>query len=151
MHLPMPRYYPIELDYGQDNVAKAKVVQERLSKNAEQAAAESDLDPKTIELLQMLFDMQTYRSALLEMDINADQMPLGKLSKSHIEQGFNLLTEIQSLLAEVDGEVDAARRDALVLDASNRFNTIVPQRTPALIDSMSQLSSKVIGASEHGL
>jgi hypothetical protein len=40
----------------------------------------------TEQLLTILFDVQTYRAALLEFDIDPNLMPLGKLSRRHVEQ-----------------------------------------------------------------
>lgn len=78
-----------------------------------QSDAESKLAPPVVELMKMLFNVETYRlqadhyfnyfslevympeklnlnpyrAAMLEFEINMSEMPLGKLSKSNIQKG----------------------------------------------------------------
>ena len=60
------------------------------------------------------------------------KMPLGKLSKRQIQSAYSVLTELQ---AEVGGGQNPTR----ILDASNRFYTLIPHdfglRKPPLLDS----------------
>ena len=53
-----------------------------------------DMSERTQALLKLLFDVQTYRSAMLELDIDTGLMPLGKLSKRHVDEGFKILMEV---------------------------------------------------------
>jgi poly [ADP-ribose] polymerase len=107
---------------------------------SDEEGAEALAEP-TEELLKILFDVQTYRAALLEYDIDPNLMPLGKLSRRHVEQGLALLTEVQASLD--DATLSPERRAAALADASNRFNTLVPHSQPLLIDSKPALARKV--------
>lgn len=72
-------------------------------------AADSKLAPPVLELMKMLFNVDTYRyqtnglpylilcrilnfdfhrAAMMEFEINMSEMPLGKLSKSNIQKGM---------------------------------------------------------------
>ena len=60
------------------------------------------------------------------------KMPLGKLSKRQIKNAYSVLTELQS---EISGGKDHSK----ILDASNRFYTLIPHdfglRKPPLLDN----------------
>ena len=67
------------------------------------------------------------------------KMPLGKLSKRQIKSAYSVLSE---LLTEVKG----ARSDSKLLDASNRFYTLIPHdfglQTPPLLNSEEIIATK---------
>ena len=60
-----------------------------------------------------------------------NKMPLGKLSKKQIESAYKVLTEA---LSEIQGD----RNSTKLLDASNRFYTLIPHdfglQSPPLLD-----------------
>ncbi|KAK1412609.1 hypothetical protein QVD17_33994 [Tagetes erecta] len=116
------RFYPLEIDYGvsKDQIQKNKI------KNAK-----SQLAPPLAELMKMLFNVETYRAAMMEFEINMAEMPLGKLSKSNIQKGFEVLTELQDLLNKSTD--NPAVRESRIVDASNRFFTVIPSVHPHVI------------------
>ena len=69
------------------------------------------------------------------------KMPLGKLSKRQIQSAYSVLTELQ---AEVSGE----RNSSQILDASNRFYTLIPHdfglRKPPLLDNEEIIRTKTM-------
>ena len=60
------------------------------------------------------------------------KMPLGKLSKRQIQNAYSVLTELQT-------EISGAKDPSKILDASNRFYTLIPHdfglRKPPLLAS----------------
>lgn len=66
------------------------------------------------------------------VQIDMKKMPLGKLSKRQIMSAYSVLTELQQ-------EVGGAAAPARILDASNRFYTLIPHdfglKKPPLLDS----------------
>jgi hypothetical protein len=74
-----------------------------------------------VALLKTLFNADMYRAALLEYDIDTQQMPLGKLSARHVADGFRVLSEIQALLEaqaaadQSDDDTAAQRRKAAMV------------------------------------
>ena len=60
------------------------------------------------------------------------KMPLGKLSKRQIQNAYSVLTELHS---EISGGKDPTK----ILDASNRFYTLIPHdfglRKPPMLDN----------------
>ncbi|KAG9441461.1 hypothetical protein H6P81_017315 [Aristolochia fimbriata] len=125
------RFFPLEIDYGVSKpVIKKKDYHE-----------ESKLAPQLVELVKMLFDVETYRAAMMEFEINLSEMPLGKLSKSNIQKGFEALTDIQNLLS--NDNYDPSVKESLIIDASNRFFTVIPSIHPHVIRHEDEFKSKV--------
>ncbi|XP_031502932.1 poly [ADP-ribose] polymerase 1 isoform X2 [Nymphaea colorata] len=124
------RFFPLEIDYG---VNKQLIEKDHYH--------ESQLAPRLLELMKMLFDVQKYRAAMMEFEINMTEMPLGKLSKSNIQKGFEALTEIQNLLS--NQTYMPSMKASLIVDASNRFFTIIPSVHPHIIKDEDDLKSKV--------
>ncbi|XP_072988764.1 poly [ADP-ribose] polymerase 1 isoform X1 [Typha latifolia] len=125
------RFFPLDIDYGVKQVPKKK----------DPTTNKSSLAPQLIELMKLLFDIETYRAAMLEFEINMSEMPLGKLSKKNIQKGFEALTEIQNLLS--NGGHNATVKDSLIVDASNRFFTLIPSIHPHVIRDEDDFKAKV--------
>ncbi|XP_024981698.1 poly [ADP-ribose] polymerase 1 [Cynara cardunculus var. scolymus] len=126
------RFYPLDIDYGvnKDSHQKNKVKD-----------AKSQLAPPLAELMKMLFNVETYRAAMMEFEINMAEMPLGKLSKSNIQKGFEVLTELQNLLNKAAD--NPAVKESMIVDASNRFFTVIPSVHPHVIKDEDDFKSKV--------
>jgi poly [ADP-ribose] polymerase len=78
------KFLPLDIDYGVNKqVAKKEPFQ-----------TSSNLAPSLIELMKMLFDVETYRSAMMEFEINMSEMPLGKLSKHNIQKGNSYFSSL---------------------------------------------------------
>ncbi|CAL0310383.1 unnamed protein product [Lupinus luteus] len=125
------RFFPLDIDYGVNKQVSKK-------KNNDE---DSKLPPPLIELMKMLFNVETYRAAMMEFEINMSEMPLGKLSKSNIQRGFEALTDIQNLL-KTDNP-DPSMLESLLIDASNRFFTMIPSIHPHIIRDEDDFKSKV--------
>lgn len=125
------RFFPLDIDYG---------VNKQMSKK-KRNDNDSKLPVPLIELIKMLFNVETYRSAMMEFEINMSEMPLGKLSKSNIQKGFEALTEIQNLLKTTSP--DPSVKESLLINASNRFFTMIPSIHPHIIRDEDDFKSKV--------
>lgn len=125
------RFFPLDIDYGVNRQVTKKT----------RSDADSKLAPPLVELMKMLFDVETYRAAMVEFEINMSEMPLGKLSKNNIQKGFEALTEIQNLLSS--NAHDPSIKESLIIDASNRFFTVIPSIHPHAIRDEDDFKSKV--------
>ncbi|KAK4482324.1 hypothetical protein RD792_009477 [Penstemon davidsonii] len=130
-HKQPGRFYPLDIDYGVKDVSKKKQLN----------FASSKLAPQLVELMKMLFNVETYRAAMMEFEINLSEMPLGKLSKSNIQKGFEALTQIQNLLNSTAHAPSV--KESLIVDASNRFFTVIPSIHPHIIKDEDDFKSKV--------
>ncbi|KQK20109.1 poly [ADP-ribose] polymerase 1 [Brachypodium distachyon] len=125
------KFYPLDIDYGVRQGPKRKDI----------SRTKSSLAPQLLELMMVLFNVETYRAAMMEFEINMSEMPLGKLSKENIHKGFEALTEIQNLLDNT-GNQELALRESLIVAASNRFFTLIPSVHPHIICDKDDLTMK---------
>jgi len=72
---------------------------------------------------------------MLEMEIDLDKMPLGKLSKRQLTEAYKMLTELQDIIVQPESTAKQAR----LMQSTNKFFTIVPHnfgmQKPPLIDN----------------
>ncbi|EPS63698.1 hypothetical protein M569_11084 [Genlisea aurea] len=126
------KFYPLDIDYGVKDLPKRRLLD----------ATSSQLAPQLVELMRMLFNVEAYRAAMMEFEINLSEMPLGKLSKTNIQKGFEALTQIQDLFHNA-AYYDPDLKESLLVDASNRFFTVIPSIHPHIIRDDEEFKSKV--------
>ncbi|KAK5903551.1 hypothetical protein CgunFtcFv8_007323 [Champsocephalus gunnari] len=126
------RFYPLEIDYGQD--------EEAVKKLTASAGTKSKLAKPIQELIKMIFDVESMKKAMVEFEIDLQKMPLGKLSKRQIQSAYSLLTDVQQAVTE-------SLSEAHILDLSNRFYTLIPHdfgmKKPPLLNSLDYIQNKV--------
>uniref|UniRef100_A0A667ZY40 Poly [ADP-ribose] polymerase n=1 Tax=Myripristis murdjan TaxID=586833 RepID=A0A667ZY40_9TELE len=126
------KFYPLEIDYGQD--------EEAVKKLTASAGTKSQLAKPVQELIRMIFDVESMKKAMVEFEIDLQKMPLGKLSKRQIQSAYALLSEVQQAVAECVPE-------AQILDLSNRFYTLIPHdfgmKKPPLLSNLDYIQAKV--------
>lgn len=100
--------------------------------------AASKLDKATQSLIRLIFDTDMFKDALKTYDIDVKKMPLGKLSKSQIAKGFEILEELEAVME--------SKKKGSFADISSKFYTAIPHdfgRTrPKPIDSREALQQK---------
>ncbi|XP_019618728.1 PREDICTED: poly [ADP-ribose] polymerase 1-like isoform X2 [Branchiostoma belcheri] len=125
------RFYPLDIDYGQE--------EEDLQKLKIKPGSKSTLAREVQEIIQMIFDIESMKKAMVEFEIDLKKMPLGKLSRKQIESAYSVLTELNGILT---GERSATR----ILDASNRFYTLIPHdfgmKKPPMLDNEEVIKAK---------
>ena len=60
---------------------------------ASASGSKSKLAPEVQELVRLIFDVERMKQDLIEFEIDLKKMPLGKLSKSQIKAGYQILNE----------------------------------------------------------
>lgn len=130
-------FYPVEIDYGNESNNKI----DELLKGGQSGEYKGKLHPKVRDLTSFLFDVTAMQKVLLEMEIDIKKMPLGKLSKKTINDGYRALTEIQTVLNSSNPE------RSQLLSLTNKFFTIIPHdfgtSNPPLIETAELLKEKV--------
>lgn len=126
------KFYPLEIDYGQD--------EEAVKKLTASAGTKSKLAKPVQELIRMIFDVESMKKAMVEFEIDLQKMPLGKLSKRQIQSAYSLLSEVQQAVSENVPE-------SHILDLSNRFYTLIPHdfgmKKPPLLSNLDYVQAKV--------
>uniref|UniRef100_UPI003AB0C0FC poly [ADP-ribose] polymerase 1 isoform X2 n=1 Tax=Centroberyx gerrardi TaxID=166262 RepID=UPI003AB0C0FC len=126
------KFYPLEIDYGQD--------EEAVKKLTASAGTKSHLAKPVQELIRMIFDVESMKKAMVEFEIDLQKMPLGKLSKRQIQSAYALLSEVQQAVSDSVPE-------SQILDLSNRFYTLIPHdfgmKKPPLLSNLDYIQAKV--------
>ncbi|XP_058807262.1 poly [ADP-ribose] polymerase [Phymastichus coffea] len=124
------KMYPIDIDHGDDssNVDLLK------------SDIESKLKKPIQDLIQLIFDVNQMKKAMLEYEIDMDKMPLGKISKKQIQQAYSVLSELLTLVK--NGNQDRVK----YIEASNKFYTLIPHNFgvdgPNVIETEKEIQTK---------
>ncbi|KAB0344398.1 hypothetical protein FD754_021324 [Muntiacus muntjak] len=126
------KFYPLEIDYGQD--------EEAVKKLTVNPGTKSKLPKPVQNLIKMIFDVESMKKAMVEYEIDLQKMPLGKLSKRQIQAAYSILSEVQQALSQ-------GSSDSHILDLSNRFYTLIPHdfgmKKPPLLNNADSVQAKV--------
>ncbi|XP_065900945.1 protein mono-ADP-ribosyltransferase PARP3-like [Dysidea avara] len=138
--VPAPgKYTLLEMDDDDDDEAGTVVKKDETDSRPKKVKACS-LDKPTQNLVKMIFDNDMFNNAMQKLELDTKKMPLGKLSKSQIAKGFEVLEEIEELFAK-----KSANR-AKLSELSSRFYTIIPhdfgRKVPPVIDNEETLRKK---------
>jgi poly [ADP-ribose] polymerase len=99
-HLPSkPKKYTfVERSYESDTdsdeeeqVFKGAGSRERSPQPIANDSVQSTLSPAVQRLMQLIFNAQYFQEVMADMNYDVDKLPLGKLSKRSIEQGYEQL------------------------------------------------------------
>ena len=130
------KYKPIEID---NDVEVAEVDGQPTAPVPQRTFLPSALDPKTKELVEVLFSQDMRNDALQDFHIDLKRLPLGVPSQQQIQQGLDILREIENKL---NGE----GVNESYMDLSSRFYTAIPhsfgRSVPPIIQSNVALQGK---------
>jgi len=129
------KYHLMDMDYGEEE-------EETKSGGSSTALTVTPctLPPALRDLISMISDKAAMASTMAELEIDVKKMPLGKISKTQIKQGYEILKKID---VELGGK---ASRHALE-DLSSQFYTIIPTEcgfaVPPVINTKPMLEKKI--------
>ncbi|KAL2091559.1 hypothetical protein ACEWY4_013822 [Coilia grayii] len=128
------KYTLIEVDGDEDAEVKVKVdTVDGPKPNASNNVLPCTLDVSTQKLIELIFSKQMFQEAMEAMNLDIKKMPLGKLSKSQIAKGFEVIEEIEEA-------VKSGSNQRRLEELSSRFFTIIPHnfgrcRPPVICDA----------------
>jgi len=131
------KYTLIEIDYG-----AADEEDDNLEVAATRSFPGSKLDPRIQDVIKMIFDLKTMEKTLTEMEFDIKKMPLGKLSKKQIQEGYQTLKSIEK-------ELENSRPNSTELQRlSSDFYTLIPHAygrgtVPPVIRTVEMLKMKM--------
>ncbi|XP_020550285.1 poly [ADP-ribose] polymerase 2 isoform X1 [Sesamum indicum] len=135
-----PKSYTwLEMDYSETKNDPA--VQEKRQSTVRLEPQESKLEARIAKFISLICNMSMMRQQMMEIGYNAEKLPLGKLSKSTILKGYDVLKRI----ADVIGQADKNTLKQL----SGEFYSVIPHdfgfRNTSLfiIDTPQKLKSKL--------
>jgi len=135
------KYTLIEIDYGnEDEEEEDSKGKEEKQEKEEKRLPKSSLDPKVEDLVTLIFDIKMMEDVMKEMEFDIKKMPLGKLTKKQIKEGFEVLQELKK-------EIKNGKKVSKLTDLSSRFYTLVPHnfgmKRPPIIDNEELLKEKL--------
>lgn len=135
------RSYDESDDEDEPDPKVPKRVKEEEEDANEQAEVESKLAPPIQELMKLIFNKDYFNNTFNEFDYDAEKMPLGKLSKSTLLRGYEVLKQLATL-------VGSSGDSGQISDLSNQYLSIVPHvvprgRRPPVISSMNLVKKEI--------
>ena len=127
------KFAPVEVNY-EDNSSCDEV--------QDFDKGESKLPVPLQNLIKLIANFENLKRDMLEFEIDMEKMPLGRLSKNQINEGYKILSEASLYVNEEDREKNKMK----ILDVSNRFFTVIPHdfgmRRAPLLDNTEIINSK---------
>jgi len=108
------KMYPVDVDYGDDENADSSKLLD-VSK-----ATNSKLPQRVQSIISLMFDIEMMKSTLAELEIDVKKMPLGKLTKTQIKEGYTCLSEISRAIDRSDKK-DVIGLTQILHSDSSRF------------------------------
>ncbi|GAV66962.1 PARP domain-containing protein/SAP domain-containing protein/PARP_reg domain-containing protein/WGR domain-containing protein [Cephalotus follicularis] len=115
-----PKCYTwLEMDYSEEKEMETEsVVNEKPDPAQAIHPHQTKLDPRVANFISLICNFSMMAQQMMELGYNANKLPLGKLSKSTILKGYDVLKRI----ADVIGQSDRGKLDQL----SGEFYTVIP-------------------------
>ncbi|CAD2215668.1 hypothetical protein AGDE_13034 [Angomonas deanei] len=99
----------------------------------------SELSSQVQHLMSLIMNKDTFKNQMKAQNIDADRMPLGKLTKAQVHKGYEALEKIENCLKSKKGAAELGQ-------LCSAFYTIIPhdfgRSVPPLISDSTQLSKK---------
>lgn len=115
-------FYPINVVYDTD-----------ISFNL--SSYDGELSKQVADLIRLIFDVNTMKASMAEMEIDTEKLPLGNISSSSIDNGF-------SILGEIENAINKNASKSVLTTLSNKFYMLVPQTSTPLIDTKDLIKEK---------
>lgn len=102
---------------------------------------ETKLEPRVARFISLICNIGMMRQQMMEIGYNAEKLPLGKLSKSTILKGYDVLKRIADVMGQSNGK--------LLEELSGEFYTVIPhdfgfrKMREFVIDTPQKLKSKL--------
>lgn len=135
------KYTLIEIDYSVDNNEPEKEEKkDKKEKKPARSESSSKLDPRVQDLVKLIFDLKMMESVMAEMEFDVKKMPLGKLTKKQIKDGYEVLKELEDAIKK-------GKSGSVLADLSSRFYTLIPhsfgRQVPPVIKNAEVLKKKM--------
>jgi poly [ADP-ribose] polymerase len=139
--IPHPKSYTwLEMDYGKEE-NDSPVNNDIPSSSSEVKPEQSKLDTRVAKFISLICNVSMMAQHMMEIGYNANKLPLGKISKSTISKGYEVLKRI----SEVIDRYDRTRLEEL----SGEFYTVIPhdfgfkKMSQFVIDTPQKLKQKI--------
>ncbi|KAL2499707.1 Poly [ADP-ribose] polymerase 2 [Abeliophyllum distichum] len=135
-----PRSYTwLEMDYSETE--KEPAVREECKPTMKIEPRESKLEASIAKFISLICNVSMMKQQMMEIGYNAEKLPLGKLSKSTILKGYDVLKRIADVISKSDRK--------MLEQLSGEFYTVIPhdfgfkKMGQFIIDTPQKLKSKL--------
>ncbi|KAJ4849285.1 Poly [ADP-ribose] polymerase 2 [Turnera subulata] len=112
-----PKCYTwLEMDYSEREIEPAVQQKSEIARSIQ--PQETKLESRVAKFISLICNVSMMKQQMMEIGYNANKLPLGKLSKSTILKGYDVLKRI----ADVIGTADRSKLEQL----SGEFYTVIP-------------------------
>ena len=122
------KYTFLEKSYESDEEdAEEKVKKEEDDDDESTTKIESKLPRQTQRLIELIFNQNHFNAVLENIGYNANRLPLGKLSKSTLKQGFEHLHELSSLIKHpklAENKYQVSQKEVQTMFSASSLNLI---------------------------
>ncbi|KAI9359592.1 poly polymerase catalytic domain-containing protein [Zopfochytrium polystomum] len=135
------KYFLLERDHGADEEESSATssVPTTLPKNAK--TPDSKLPLSVQKIIGLIFNTEIMEKEMKEIGYDASKMPLGKLTKRTMQQGYEVLKQIADEIAK------PIKNREMLTELSSQFYTIIPHvfgmSRPPILDSAQIVKQKL--------
>lgn len=140
------KYFMSQIDYEDDDSNDSKNDDTKNNDNSDKNNDKSDtkiiclLDGRLQSLLALISNINIIKYTMKEFNIDLRKMPLGKISKNQIENGYNILKEIADGIDDITLACDFE-------DLTSQFYTLIPssfgRKKPPIISTNEQIKKYI--------
>ncbi|GMI92254.1 Poly(ADP-Ribose) Polymerase 3 [Hibiscus trionum] len=127
------KFYPIDMDDGVDVRAGGLGLRQ-----LGVAAAHCKLEPTVASFMKVLCSQEIYRYALMEMDLDAPDLPMGMLSNVHLKKCEEVLLEFVEKVKSM--KESGPKAEAVWSDFSQRWFTLMHSVRPFIFRDYQELA-----------
>lgn len=108
----------------------------------------SSLKPEVQRVMKLIFKKEYFEATMTEMGFDLEKVPLGKISQRSLNQGYQCLKELGTLIANTDAQERETQQYAdEVTRLTNTYYTIIPhafgKSRPTLISGEKELKHEL--------
>ncbi|GMG01096.1 unnamed protein product [Aspergillus oryzae var. brunneus] len=144
------KYTFIERNYEEDSDEEDGDDKGTAKKNDEEKPeVKSELPEQVQDLMSFIFNPSHFMNTMASMDYDAKKLPLGKLSKRTLRQGFLKLKELSELIADPNLAATqyGTTYNAAAEDLSNQYFTTIPhvfgRNRPPVLNSDQHIKKEI--------
>ena len=102
-------YFPLIIDYTNNDEEKKE----------KKSQKESGLPISVQNLMQLIYDINVMNEQMAEIGYDSKKMPLGKLGKETLKQGYDILKQIEDA-------INNKSSSTIINDLSSKFYSLIP-------------------------
>lgn len=149
------KYTFIERDYNVSSSDEAENDDDLPGAGSRRGSKQSNTSTKSIEctlqkpvqrLMEMIFNKQYFEQTLTELHYDAQKLPLGKLSKRTLNNGFSILKNLAELIRDPTTSQGVPYATAIE-DLTNQYYTTIPhvfgRNRPPLVNSEAVIKREI--------